>query len=92
MTISDEEIMWALIDQVANATASARMQCASANERSVVTFVTRPMWNAFLRAGHIVEDSAPTPWIGDGTIRVYGSETFVVENEGWWSFSMPRPQ
>jgi hypothetical protein len=59
-------------------------------ETDVVTYVTRPMWNAFLRAAKKSENLSPTVWKGMGTVRVFGSETIVVESDDWWSASRRR--
>lgn len=82
---TDREIMCALIGQVAKA--------ASGNaETSVTTIITRPMWNAFLRAVDAPCDTNPTPWLGiEKTFRVYGSETIVVEGEEMASVSFQTP-
>jgi len=53
--------------------------------------ITRPMWNAFLRGVGVPEDSEPTEWKGaHGTIRVWGSETIVVESQEMWSYSKAK--
>lgn len=89
--MSDNEILCALIGQVQKATsASARLKPCS-TEVDVVTFITRPMWESFLRAVDLPTNSKPTPWQGiDKTIRVFGSETRVIESPLWWSISVPR--
>lgn len=81
MRTTDEEIMCALIGQVSQA-------AQGGSEREVRTVITRPMWNAFCRATKSPENSEPTEWLGMGpTIRVYGSETIVVEGDSMRSFS-----
>lgn len=60
------------------------------NECGVTTLITRPLWRVFLREQRLPEDSEPTGWIGHGTIRVYGSETIVVESEEMKSVSFCR--
>lgn len=79
----DEMVMCALIGQVCSARENGV-------ETEVVTIITRPMWNAFLRGAKMAEDSSPTVWKGSGTIRVFGSETIVVESDEWWSASRRR--
>ena len=87
----DEEIMTSLIDQVLFAMSAAADFKPMANERDVVTWITRPMWEAFCRAAHIPAHSMPTEWKGpQKTARVFGSETRLVESAEWWSFSAPR--
>lgn len=75
--------MCALVEQVSTALGAQKFG-HPANKRDIITFVTRPMWEAFCRAGHLPADSLPTPWIGKDTIRV-----FVVESSEMWSFSRP---
>jgi hypothetical protein len=82
---TDDKIMLALVKQVSKAIPSW------GNERDVVTYISRPMWKAFLRAIRKPEDSEPTDWIGfDDTIRVYGSQTIVVDSEEYFSYSATR--
>lgn len=81
--MTDTEIMCALIGQVASA-ANGR------SEREVKTLITRPMWNAFLRSIGAKENAVPTEWRGiHRTIRVYGSETIVIESDEMASVSFP---
>jgi hypothetical protein len=62
-----------------------------ANERDVETAITRPLWNLFLRAISIPENTDPTPWNGlNKTVRVWGSETKVIESDEYWSWSRPK--
>lgn len=83
--MTDDEILCALIGQVAD----AARPCHS--ELEVTTLITRPMWNAFLRATKTPENTAPTAWLGIGkTHRVYGSETIVVERADFASVSFRR--
>lgn len=73
--VSDEEIFCALVEQVSKAVPKG------GSEQDVRTIITRPMWNSFCRAVEIPENSIPTDHIGIKSIRVYGSETIVVESE-----------
>lgn len=83
--MTDREIMCALIGQVAHA-------AAGKSETSVTTIITRPMWNAFLRATGSPENSDPTAWKWPKeTHRVYGSETIVVDSEEMASVSFQTP-
>lgn len=80
----DEAIMCALVKQVAKAANNNSETC-------VTTFITCPMWNAHLRAVGIPENSEPTKWLGlYDTIRVYGSETIVVESDKIASMSFRK--
>lgn len=73
--------MCALIGQVAKAANG----CA---EHNVTTFITKPMWRAFLRATGTPVNSKPTDWIGPKeTVRVYGSKTIVVDSNKLQSIS-----
>lgn len=79
--MSDDEVMCALIGQVAQA-ARGSVEC------DVTTIITRPMWNAFCRATKMPENSEPTAWLGiHKTRRVYGSETIVVDRPEMASIS-----
>lgn len=72
---TDQEILRALINQVMKA-ADGR------NEQEVVTFITKPMWRAFLRATGTPESSEPTEWSsGAKCCRVYGSKTVVLPSK-----------
>lgn len=88
--MSDEEVMCALIGQVARATKAAAITKPAASEVDVVTTITRPMWEAFCRGCKIPTTSKPGPWNGIHTIRVYGSETRIVESSEFWAISKPR--
>lgn len=87
--ITDEQIMLALIGQVADAHANLRKNiCGPSTEADVQTIISRPMWDAFCRATKTPVGTKPTAWLGIGkTHRVYGSETHVVESEHMFSFS-----
>lgn len=71
----DDKILVNLIIQVASAVPE------KGTELDVTTIITRPMWRAWCRAIRVPEDSEPTDWIGQNTIRVYGSKTIVVESD-----------
>lgn len=90
MKTTDEEIMCTLIGQVLLATSAAAETKPMASELDVVTYITRPMWEAFCRAAKIPVHSMPTEWKGVKSVRVFGSETKLIESDQWWSFSMPR--
>jgi len=90
MIMTDEQIMCAMIGQVCDATKAAQMLQPCASETRVKTFITRPMWEAFCRGCHLPTTSEPTPWNGIHTIRVYGSETKIIESPEFWSFSISR--
>ncbi len=80
---TDFEIVKALESQVRKAVPSP------GSERNVVTFITRPMWNAFLRWLKEPEDSEPTDWLWPKkTLRVWGSRTVVLNCESMASFSL----
>lgn len=87
--ITDQDIMLALIGQVADAHANLKKNiCGPCTEADIQTIISRPMWNAFCRATKMPENSKPTPWLGiHKTRRVYGSATHVVESEHMFSFS-----
>jgi hypothetical protein len=72
--IDDQLILSSLIGQV---TKAARGR----SEREVKTFITRPFWNLWCKATNIPENSVPTDWTTVNCIRIYGSETIVVESE-----------
>lgn len=83
--VSDQQIVSALINQVAKA-------AGGDSERNITTLISRPMWNAFLRGIGEPEDSAPTDWLGlEKTIRVYGSKTIVIDRDDFWSLSTKTP-
>jgi hypothetical protein len=86
MTKIDSEITRALIRQVLAALQDATI--GGMTEANVLTYVTRPMWEAFLRYQGLPEVTPPTPWQGVDTVRIFGSETIIVESEEWWSLSM----
>jgi hypothetical protein len=85
----DEKITLELIGQVMAAMRALQENEPAVSESSIKTIITRPMWEAFLRATKTPEGSEPTEWNGMHTIRVFGSETHVVESDEWWSFSCP---
>ena len=89
MKTTDEEIMCALIGQVSLATKVAETMKKAASERDVLTYITRPMWQGFCRGCKLPENSEPSEWNGLHTIRVYGSETRIVESSEMWSISLP---
>lgn len=75
----DEEIVCALVEQVTKA-------AAGGSERDVVTFITLPLWNAFLRALGEEENQDPR-----SDLRVYGSKTvLVVGVPSLWSASRKK--
>lgn len=79
--IGDDEILRALINQVLKA-AHGRV------ETEVVTYITKPMWNAFCRATGLPKNSSPTEWLGiHKTIRVFGSHTIVLPSKKMASVS-----
>lgn len=78
---SDSEIMRALIGQVAKA-------ANGDSEQRVTTFITKPMWRAFLRATGSPVNAKPTEWqMGPKCMRVYGSKTIVVPSKKLQSIS-----
>lgn len=75
MKIKDEGIMCSLINQVQKA-------ANGGSELEVTTFITKPMWRAFLRASGTNPNSKPTEWLGfKKTIRVFGSKTIVTKSK-----------
>jgi hypothetical protein len=81
--MTDEEIMMALIGQVANAAATI-----NGSERDVTTIITRPLWRRWNRATGCNENDEPTEWLGaHNTRRIYGSETIVIDRPGLASVS-----
>lgn len=78
----DEKITRALIDQVNSAIPPW------GNERDVKTFVSRPMWEAFLRFLKLPSGTEPTEWRIKDCVRVYGSETIVVDSDLMFSYSL----
>lgn len=78
---SDNEIMRALIGQVMKATPKKR------SELDVVTFITKPMWQAFCRASGTPVDAKPTEWLGAKSVRVFGSKTVVLNSKKLQSVS-----
>lgn len=78
--VTDEEIMFGLIDQV-------RKAAAGGSERNVMTFITRPMWIAFLRAiKHPDLNTLPMPGL-----TVFGSRTLLFNRPQFWSMSFLVP-
>jgi hypothetical protein len=90
MNATDEQVMRTLIEQVLLAMSAVQDKNPMASKRDVVTFVTRPMWEAFCRAAGITKNSAPAEWKGVKSVRICGSETHIVESGLWWCVSMPR--
>lgn len=84
---TDSQIAFALIHQVTKAVPAT----CGANEQSVRTIITRPMWKAWCRFTVSPENSEPTAWLGKKTLRVYGSETIVVESDVMQSVSFAKP-
>ena len=82
--MSDHELMSTLIGQVARAVAPGKSEC------SVTTLITRPMWREWCRVVGAPEDSVPTEWTGDSTLRVYGSKTVIVESEAMMAVSFAQ--
>jgi len=83
---NDEELMCALIAQVAKACPKGKA------ETSVTTIITRPLWRQWCRAVGMPQNSKPTGWIGiDKTNRIYGSETIVVESKAKVAISFVKP-
>lgn len=79
---SDSAIMRALINQVMKATP------LKGTERDVVTFITKPMWRAFLRATGSPVNAKPTEWkMGKDCMRVFGSTTVVLNSQKLQSMS-----
>ncbi len=70
--VIEDDVMHALIKGVMDAVPKG------GNERSVVTFITIPMWKIWCRASGIPEGAVPTPWEAKPCYRVYGSETVLV--------------
>jgi hypothetical protein len=83
----DEQIARALIGQVAS-TAAAK----GYSERQVTTLITKPMWKAFLRGLGEDDNLKPTEWIGEDTIRVYGSKTILINSRKMFSVSFSEPK
>lgn len=79
------EITCALIGQVQNA-----LRGSGQNENAVTTVITRPMWRGFLREIGENPNQEPNELNGHAALRVYGSRTLVVEQEGMASFSFLR--
>jgi len=80
-SISEPQLVNALICQVTKA-------ANGGSETDVTTFISKPLWKRFLKAIGINESSKPTGWNGDKTIRVYGSNTIVVESNELFSCSV----
>ncbi len=77
----DHEVLRSLINQVQKA-------ANGDSETKVVTFITKPMWRAFLRATGTNPNSKPTEWNGiKTTIRVFGSKTIVTKSNQMASVS-----
>lgn len=79
-TTTNLPITRSLIHQVTKA-------AASQSEREVRTWISRPMWEAFMLEVGTPISEIGKPWQGDKTRMVYGSETIIVESGGFWSFS-----
>jgi len=91
MQNTDIQVMRALMNQVCCAVASVEKKTGDKiSELDIVTFVTRPMWQAWLRALCLPEDSEPTGWIGEETVRVFGSRTVIVESTATVAVSLYR--
>ena len=70
----DREVMHALMGQVASV-----VKGNAKSERDVVTLISRPMWRKWCADVGEPEDSVPGEW--GKSVRVYGSETIIVESE-----------
>lgn len=86
-----EEIFRALLGQVIVAMRANREKGVVETERDLRTLISRPMWEAFLQIMGHPPGTNPTDWIGIGTIRIYGTETIVVESNEMWAVTMRRP-
>lgn len=82
--MKDLDIVAALVNQVRFAVPQG------GTERDVVTIITRPMWQGFLRGINESADAEPTDWLGHETFRVNGSLTIVIEREESYAVSLAR--
>jgi len=84
-----QDVAFALMEQV------RRAMPAQGSELNVRTHISRPMWRAFLGFCKLPPDTQPTAWLGanGGTVRVFGSETIVHDDDHFWSvsFAMRSP-
>lgn len=80
---SDIHIVCALIDQVTKAVPPGR------SEQAVTTWISRPLWERFMRFCGEDAKVLPTEWLMpiELTRRVYGSRTIIVESELEFSVS-----
>jgi len=79
--MTEEALAWNLHSQVTKA--------AQGHEyRHVTTYITRPMWQAFLRGIGLPDTDEPNedPCF-DKARRVAGSRTVVVDKPGMWAIS-----
>ncbi len=81
--MNEPKIMQALIEQVSKARSDGV-------ETEVRTFISRPLWERFLAETGTPAKTEPTPWIGKDTVRVFGSETQVIEDEVYWIFAVMK--
>lgn len=87
MTADQSALVSALVHQVMKA---VRVIGGHATERDVLTTISRPMWQRFCAALKEPENAEPTAWLGSpDTLRVYGSETVIVEDDREWAVSRP---
>lgn len=75
------EILFALSGQVAAAIPEG------GSERDVTTLISRMYWNAFLIGVGLEQGLQPTEWLGDESVRVFGSKTIVVDRDDLVSVS-----
>lgn len=84
--MNSHDITHALIGQVTRARES---KGPGATELEVTTYITRPMWRAFLRELGDDENLEPTEWLGtELTQRVYGSYTVIIPGDGFVCLSV----
>lgn len=81
--MNDDSIMRALVAQVS----AAVPRKSGGSEQDVTTLITRPMWEAFLRAVGEPPGTEPSPEWSKTAVRVYGSCTVVFEAEHMASIS-----
>lgn len=92
-SLQDTQILRSLVKQVMLAVPKK----PGANETDVITFISLPMWKAFLHALHAPEDTVPLNWKDkpmnakpSAVCSVYGSLTIVIPHKEMFAVSRAR--
>lgn len=80
--ITHRELLYGLIEQVSRA-------AAGEVETAVTTYISRPLWEEWLKATNAAPGTEPTEWLGiHETHRVYGSRTVILDSPAMFAVSL----